>query len=138
MIGWGKTSLRIAVCRYKKLLQKRLPAQSQECPFTWLVLASVWCDVHRLPFALDDAGANLRGDFSLARLFVAVEILIDARAANGTMLAGEAVEQTGVAMAAVAVAVARLLVERLLDFGGHRVGVLHHWICKEIGVDCCG
>ncbi|SRR6266571_7314854 len=94
----------------------------------------VFGGVYRLPFALDDACPNLRGGFALLRLFVGVEVLIDAGAAFGTVFARKAIEQAAVALGAVAMTIAGLLVERFLDLRRERVSILNHGITEEFGV----
>src|SRR6266436_5187864 len=94
----------------------------------------VFGGVYRLTFALDDACPNLRGAFALQRLFVGVEVLIDAGAAFGAMFAGKAIEQAAVALGAVAMTIAGLLVKRFLDLRRERVSVLHQGITEEFGV----
>src|SRR5204863_4489690 len=94
----------------------------------------VFGKVHRLPGAFDDAGPNLRAGLAFAGLFIAVEIFVDANIASRAMFAGEAIEQAGVTLAAVAMAIAGLLIERLLDLGGDGVGILNHEIREKVGV----
>ena len=48
------------------------------------------------------------------------------------MFADEAVEQAGVTLAAVAVAIARLLIENFFDAGGDGVSVLDDGIAKSV------
>src|SRR5258708_37206396 len=88
----------------------------------------VFGGVYRLPFALDDACPNLRGGFSLQRLFVGVEVLIDAGAAFGAMFAGKAIEQAAVALGAVAMKIAGLLGKRFLGLRPAGVSLLKHGV----------
>src|SRR5437899_3461536 len=90
--------------------------------------------VERFPFSFDDGGANLYGGLSLTQLFEGVEVFVNTGAAPRTVFAGKAIEQALVALAAVAMAVAGLLVKRLLDFCGDRVRVLHDRVGKKIGI----
>jgi len=59
----------------------------------------VFGDVDGLPLALDDAITDLRGRFALVGLLVGVEV---SRTKSGSrpVFAGEAIEQTGVTLAA--------------------------------------
>src|SRR6267378_8171355 len=102
----------------------------------------VFGEVHGLPFTLDDRCANLRGDLSLAQLLVSVEIFADADVASRAVFAGEAIEEAAVPLAAVAVAVTRLLVERFFDSRRNRVSILHQGIAEELrihgGGECAG
>lgn len=93
----------------------------------------IFADVDGLPFAADDAVADLRGSFSFAGLLVRIEVFANANLAAGAVFADEAVEQAGVSLAAVAVAIARFLVENFFDAGGRCVGVLHDRIGKSVG-----
>src|SRR5258706_1978852 len=90
--------------------------------------------VHRLPLPLDNARANLRSAFPLVGLLVSVKVFSDAGAAFGAMFAGEAIQQTAMPLAAVAMAIAGLLVQRLLDLCGNRVRILYHGIREEFRV----
>jgi len=90
---------------------------------TSLAAVLVLGEVHRLPVASDDACPNLRGGLAFLRLLVAVEILIDADVASRAVFAGEAIEQAAVSLAAVAMAIAGLLVQRLLDLRGDGVRI---------------
>ena len=83
-----------------------------------------------MPFALGNGRANLRGGLAFARLFITVEILVDADVTSRAVLAGETIEKAIVALAAVAMAIARFLIQRFLDFPGQSVCVLHHGICE--------
>ncbi len=94
----------------------------------------VFGEIYPVPLPRNDACANLRGALLLAGLFVSVEVFLDAGAAFGAVLAGEAVQEAGVALAAVAMAKAGLLVERILDFCGDRVRILNEGIMEELGV----
>src|ERR1700719_3138575 len=91
--------------------------------FCWKGLL-IFGEIDRSPFAFDDSGANLRGGLAVAGLLVGIEIFRDADVATSAVLAGETIEQAAMALAAVAVAVAGLAIERLLDPGGNGVGVL--------------
>src|SRR6267378_941487 len=131
----GKTSLRIAGLRDKKLLQNpaaryALAAHASLRGQRFLVFG----EVHGLPFTLDDRCANLRGDLSLAQLLVSVEIFADADVASRAVFAGEAIEQAAVPLAAVAVAVTRLLVESFFDSRCNRVSILHNEAGEELRI----
>jgi hypothetical protein len=76
-----------------------------------------------LPIAVDDAGADLGGGFAFAKLFEGVERFALANVAAGTVAADEAIEQAGVALALIAVAVAGLLIESFANASGGGVGV---------------
>ena len=84
----------------------------------------IFADVHGLPFALYDSRADLRGSVSLAGLFVRIQIFADANSATGAVFADEAIEKAFVALAAIAMAVARLLVQNFFDMGREGVGIL--------------
>src|ERR1700687_1046187 len=84
---------------------------------------AVLCQVHVLPIAVDDAFADLGGGFAFAKLFEGVERFAFANVAAGAVAADEAIEQGGVALALVAVAVARLLIESFANARGGGVGV---------------
>lgn len=98
----------------------------------------IFGEIHGLPFAFDNAGADLGSGLALERLFVGVEIFGDADVASGAVFAGKAIEQAAVALAAVAVAVARLAVKGLLDPGGDGVRILDDWIGEEVRIHRCG
>ena len=93
----------------------------------------IFADVDGLPFAANDAVADLRGSFSFAGLLVGIEVFANANLATRAVFTDEAIEQAGVSLAAVAVAIARLLVQNFLDVGGDRVSVLHDGIGKSFG-----
>src|ERR1700692_2203156 len=103
--GWTITCLRSLVCGRWSL---------------------IFADVHGLPFALNDSRAGLCGSFSFLGLFVGMKILADAGLATGAMLANEAIKKTFVALAAIAMAIARLLVENFFRVGREGVGILHY------------
>lgn len=113
-------------------------AYSSLCWQWFLVLG----EVHGLPLTLDNPRANLRGSLSLAQLLVSVEIFADANIASRAVFAGEAIQQAAVPLAAIAVAVAWLLVKRLLDSSSNGVGILHAWIGEEFRIhrrrECAG
>src|SRR6266852_9463054 len=85
----------------------------------------VFGDVYFLPFAVDDAVADLRGSFALARLFVGIEGFAHTDVAAGAVAAGEAIEQALVALTAIAMAVAGMLVKNFFDAAGDGIGVEH-------------
>src|ERR1700676_3015246 len=87
--GWTVTRLRSLVCDRRSL---------------------IFADVHGLPFALNNFSADLCGSFSLAGLFVGIQIFTNADPATGAMFADEAIEKAFMALAAIAMAVARFLV----------------------------
>lgn len=88
----------------------------------------VFADVHGSPFSLDNSLADLRGSFPLTRLFVSIEIFANTDLAARAVTACEAIEQTGMALAAIAMAIARLLIKHFLDARRDGIGVLHHGI----------
>src|SRR5437879_9774951 len=94
----------------------------------------VFGKVHRLPGAFDDAGPNLRAGLAFAGLFIAVKIFVDANVASRAVFAGEAIEQAGVTLAAIAMAIAGLLIKRLLDLRGDGVRILNHGLREKVGV----
>src|SRR6266850_2337032 len=104
------------------------------CVSPWGQRLLVLSGVHRLPLSLDNARANLRSAFPLLGLLVSVKVFSDAGAAFGAMFAGEAIQQAAVPLAAVAMAIAGLLVQRLLDLCGDRVRILYHGIREEFRV----
>jgi hypothetical protein len=103
----------------------------------------IFGDVHGLPFTARDAFADLRRSFAFARLFVGVQIFANANLATGAVFADETIEQTGMALAAVAMAIAGLLIQNFFDARGDGVGVLHYGIAKSVrahggGESACG
>src|SRR5208283_3699807 len=80
-------------------------------------------DVHLLPIAAHDAFADLRRLLAPARLFVGIERFLYADVAARAMPAYETVEQAAVPLAAVAVAIARLLIKHFLHAPRHHIGV---------------
>ena len=78
-----------------------------------------------LPFPALNPCSNLRGRFLLLRLFVGIDSFPNADIANGSMLAGEAIEQTPMPDAAIAMAIARLLIENAFHFGRKGVCILY-------------
>src|SRR5215831_14381077 len=91
----------------------------------------VFGQIHLLPVAVLDSCPNLDRRFLLPRLFVSVDPLSNADIANRGVLTDETVEQALVSDAAVAVTVARLLVQDSLDLGGERIGILHEGVFKQ-------
>src|SRR5437016_10249520 len=94
----------------------------------------VFGKVHRLRGGLDDGGPNVRAGLAFAGLFIAVEIFVDANVASRAVFAGEAIEQAGVPLAAVTMAIAGLLIERLLDLRCDSIRILNHGIREKVGV----
>src|SRR5229473_5255695 len=134
-----KASLRIAGLRDKKLLQNpciqmRATAYASFRGQRFLVFG----EVHGLPLTLDNPGANLRGGLPFAQLLVSVEILADADVASRAVFAGKAIEQAAMPLAAVAVAVTRLLVESFFDSRRNRVSILHEGIAEEVRIQSRG
>src|SRR6267142_2552058 len=134
-----KASLRIAGLRDKKLLQNpcnqmRATAHASFRGQRFLVFG----EVRGLPLTLDNPCANLRGGLSLAQLFVSVEIFADADVASRAVFAGKAIEQAAMPLAAVAVAVTRLLVESFFDSRRNRVSILHEGIAEEVRIQSRG
>src|SRR6266849_9042386 len=99
----------------------RAAAHASLCGQRFLVFG----EVHGLPLTVGNPGANLRGGLSPAQLLVSVEVFADADVASRAVFAGEAIEQAAVPLAAVAVAVTRLLIESLFDSRCNGVGILH-------------
>ncbi len=93
----------------------------------------VFGKVDGLPVASLDAFADLRGGLALTGLFVGVESFLDTSAAAGAVLAGEAIKQAAMTLAAVTVAIAGLLIESFLDACGGGVGVPDDGISEEAG-----
>ena len=85
----------------------------------------IFADIHGLPFALNDSRADLCGSFSFAGLLVRVQIFAKANSTTGAVFADEAIEKTFMALAAIAMAVARFLVQNFFDMGGQGVGILY-------------
>src|SRR6266850_4689251 len=94
----------------------------------------VFGKVHGLPLTLDYPRANLRGSLSLTQLVVSVEVFADANVASRAVFAGEAIEQAAMPLAAVAMAVARLLIECFFDAARNRVSILHNGIAEELRI----
>ena len=84
----------------------------------------IFADVHGLPFALNNSRADLCGSFSLAGLFVGIQIFTNADPATSAVFADEAIEKALMPLAAIAMAVARFLVQNFFHLGGKRVGIL--------------
>ena len=97
----------------------------------------VFLGIYGFPFALHDSFPNLGGRLAFLNLFVSVEILVDARAAFRAVRAGKAIQQAGVAFAPIAVAIARLLIERFLDLRRDRIRILHDRLVEEFRVHGC-
>ena len=85
----------------------------------------IFADVHGLPFALNNSRADLCGSFSFASLFIGIQIFTNTDSATGAVFADEAIEKAFVALAAIAMAVARFLVQNFFDMGGEGVGILY-------------
>src|ERR1700730_1229825 len=85
----------------------------------------IFADVHGLPFALNNSGTDLCGSFSLAGLFIRIQIFANADPATGAVFADETIQKAFVALAAVAMAIARFLVQNFFDMSGEGVGILH-------------
>src|SRR5260370_12230146 len=88
--------------------------------------------VYLLPFPAFNSRADLRRALALVRLLIRVDRFSHAHTAAGAMLAGEAIEQARVALAAVAVAIAGLLVEYFLHPRREDVSVLYRDVCELI------
>src|SRR5258708_34540013 len=101
--------------------QSRLPN-----PYGVLILRHIYL----LPFPAFNACPDLRRALALVRLLIRVDRFSHAYAAAGAMLAGEAIEQARVALAAVAVAIAGLLVEYFLHPRLEDVIVLDGDVCE--------
>ena len=86
--------------------------------------------IHLLPFPALDPSPNLCRRFLLLSLLVCVNPFPNADIANGSVLAREAIEQTSMPNAAIAMAVARLLVEDPLHLGSKGVSILHDGVFK--------
>src|SRR6266446_7184095 len=112
----------------------RAAARGSLCGQRFLVFG----EVHGLPLTLDNPSANLRGGPSFAQLLVSVEVFADADVASRAVFAGEAIKQAAVSLAAVAVAVTRLLVESFFDSRRNRVSILHEGIAEEVRIHSRG
>src|SRR6266436_517599 len=108
----------------------RAAARGSLCGQRFLVFG----EVHGLPLTLDNPSANLRGGPSFAQLLVSVEVFADADVASRAVFAGEAIKQAAVSLAAVAVAVTRLLVESFFDSRRNGVGILHNEAGEELRI----
>src|SRR5712664_2148973 len=108
----------------------RAAAHASLCGQRFLVSS----EVHGLPLTLNNPTANLRGGPSLAQLLVSVEVFADADVASRAVFAGEAIEQAAVPLAAVAVAVTRLLIESFFDSRCNCVGILHNEAGEELRI----
>src|SRR5258708_13480006 len=86
--------------------------------------------VYLLPFPAFNSRADLRRALALVRLLIRVDRFSHAHTAAGSMLAGKAIEQARVALAAVAVAIAGLLVEYFLHSRRKDVSVLYGDVCE--------
>src|SRR5712671_1589872 len=95
----------------------------------------VFRHVHLLPLAVLDPRADLRGGFALARLLVGIKTFADTNIAARRMFAGKAIEQAAVSLAAVAMAIARLLIQDFLDAHGNGIRVLHHDAGEQRGTE---
>jgi hypothetical protein len=88
-------------------------------------------EVHLLPLASLDSFTDLRTALAFSRLLVRVKALANANFATCGVFAGEAVQQAAVALASIAVAITRLLVEDLLNPRRYSVSVLYDHICEK-------
>src|ERR1700730_1598094 len=86
--------------------------------------------VYLLPFPAFNARADLRRALALVRLLIRVDRFSHAYTATGTVLAGEAIEQARVALAAVAVAITGLLVEYFLHSRRENISGLYGDVCE--------
>ena len=84
--------------------------------------------VDPLPLALFNSGADLGRSLALLRLFIGIDRLTHADPASGAVRAGKTILQALVALASVAMAIARLLVENPLDPCGQDVRILYHHV----------
>ena len=89
--------------------------------------------VDRPPVPALNAFADLRRSLALAGLFVSVESFQNAGFTLRAVLVGEAIEQAAVTLAAVTVAIARLLIESFLDARGSGVRVPDDGISEQVG-----
>src|SRR5215470_8126372 len=99
--------------------------------FCGQIILLVFGDVDLLPFALLDALTNLRGSLALLRLLVGVQSFLLADVAAGTVAADEAVQQTAVSAAAIAVTIAGLLVEDFFHAARDDVGIEGELVREE-------
>src|SRR5579863_1071430 len=135
VFGWGIPVYEEGRGVDKELSAVRgLPRGSSGFPLLERKRGGVFRSINRLPFALDDSFANLRRRFAFARLLIRVKVFIDADVATRTVLAYKAIQQTPVPLAAVAMAIARLLVEDSLHARCHRVRVHDDWLTKRLRV----
>lgn len=88
----------------------------------------VFAEIDGLPLAVEDAVANLPGRFAAPRFFVGIESFLDAGFTARTVTADEAVEQAAMPLAAVAMAVARLLVQNFFHAPGGEVSVRNDFV----------
>src|SRR3984893_7952561 len=106
----GRRSLRgmfLASHEEKVKIQSLLRRSSER----WHVVLRVFRGVHLLPFAMNDALADLRGRLALARLLVRVKGFLLADVTAGAVAADKTIEKAAMSLAAIAVAIAGLLVE---------------------------
>src|SRR5258705_3414563 len=94
----------------------------------WVSL--VFRGVNVLPFAALNSGPDVRRCFPLARLFIGVQRFSHADIAHRSVRTGEAIQQTAVAVRAIAMAVARLLVQNFLYLRCRCVSVFYHGIIE--------
>src|ERR1700720_1668643 len=90
----------------------------------------IFCEVDCFPVTPDNALANLRWSLPFVGLFVDVKQLLQAGPATRSVLGGIAVQQTAVTVVAVAIAVARLLIESLCKVRSQTIGGLHYLLFK--------
>src|ERR1700740_1060648 len=95
------------------------------------IVLLVFGEIYLLPFAANDTVPDLCGRFALLRLLVRIKRFVDAGAAPRPVAAGEAIKQTAMAVAAVAMAVARFLVQNFLHATRSRVGIENQLVCVD-------
>jgi hypothetical protein len=93
--------------------------------------------IDALPGAVLDAFANLCARFAFARLLVRIKILSLANPTCRGVFAHITIEQAAMALAAVAVAIARLLIKNFLDARRQSVGILRNRLGEERRTQCC-
>jgi hypothetical protein len=98
----------------------------------------IFVEVHSFPISTDNTFANLAGGPSLSGPFVYVKQFLETSGTTGGVLGGVAVQQTGVAMMAVAIAVAWLLIENCLELVGQAICVAHNRLFKLVWIESRG
>ena len=90
--------------------------------------------IDTLPVAALYTFANLRACLALVGLLVGIEIFALANSAGRGVLAHKTIEETSMALATIAVAIARLLIKNFLDAGRQTVSILCERVGEERGI----